>query len=324
MLSSGPRIAVRVGHHPALEWPILLSLALHLTLLLSAAMIPGSEPTPDLPGPISVEMVLAEGSADAASGQSASGQSASGQSATADLPKSDVPMPDAPMPVAEPQAETPPLRIPEPISEPAPPPTPPLPPTPIAPPAAVAPAEIAPEPAPPPAVPLQPPEPAPPAQPVSSAPVPPAPVPPAPPLPARPAAPVHPTPQRAAARAPLKGPGPTARATGTQDGTGPAAGGGNGAAWMGRLKQWWDQHSFYPAEASLTNEGGNVKVHIAIAPDGRVTSIGVVQSSGLAALDTAALAVFRNAHLPPLPPGASAQPADVVVTLHYRPSGNGG
>jgi protein TonB len=96
------------------------------------------------------------------------------------------------------------------------------------------------------------------------------------------------------------------------------------AAWMGKLKQWWDQHSYYPKEASLTNEGGNVRVHIVIAPDGEVTLIEVVQSSGLSVLDAAAVAVFRNAHLPPFPPGTPAQPADVVVTLHYRPGDSGG
>jgi protein TonB len=93
---------------------------------------------------------------------------------------------------------------------------------------------------------------------------------------------------------------------------------------MGKLKQWWDQHSFYPKEASQTNEGGNVRVHIVIAPDGQVTSIEVVQSSGLSALDAAAIAVFRNAHLPPFPPGTPAPPPDVVVTLHYRPADSGG
>ena len=98
----------------------------------------------------------------------------------------------------------------------------------------------------------------------------------------------------------------------------------NGAAWMGRLKQWWDQHSFYPKEASQTNEGGAVKVRIVIAADGQVTSIEVVQGSGSSVLDGAAVAVFRNAHLPPLPPGTPAQPADVVVTLHYRPADSGG
>jgi periplasmic protein TonB len=126
-------------------------------------------------------------------------------------------------------------------------------------------------------------------------------------------------PQRAAARAPVNP--AAAHATGGQNA---ASGANNGAAWMGKLKQWWDQHSFYPKEASQTNEGGNVKVHIVIAPDGQITSIEVVHGSGLSVLDAAAVAVFRNAHLPPFPPGTPAQPADVVVTLHYRPADSGG
>lgn len=93
---------------------------------------------------------------------------------------------------------------------------------------------------------------------------------------------------------------------------------------MGKLKSWWDQRSFYPKEASQTNEGGNVRVHIVIASDGQVTSIEVVQGSGSSVLDAAALAVFRNAHLPPFPPGTLTGTADVVVTLHYRPANAGG
>ena len=129
-------------------------------------------------------------------------------------------------------------------------------------------------------------------------------------------------PQRATARAPANPAGAHAQA-----GQNAASRGGdanNGAAWMGKLRQWWDEHSFYPKEASQTNEGGSVKVHIVIAPDGEVTSIEVVQGSGLSVLDAAAVAVFRSAHLPPFPPGTPAQPADVVVTLHYRPADSGG
>ena len=59
-----------------------------------------------------------------------------------------------------------------------------------------------------------------------------------------------------------------------------------------------------------------------IAADGLVTSINVVQGSGSGVLDAAALAVFRNARLP-LAPGAPAQPAEVTVTLHYRPADGG-
>ena len=125
----------------------------------------------------------------------------------------------------------------------------------------------------------------------------------------------------ASARAPVNPAGTPARATDGQDAASRAS---NGAAWMGKLKQWWDQHSFYPKEASQTNEGGNVRVHILIAADGQVTSVEMVQGSGSSVLDAAAVAVFRGAHLPPFPPGTPAQPADVVVTLHYRPAEGGG
>jgi protein TonB len=131
----------------------------------------------------------------------------------------------------------------------------------------------------------------------------------------------------AAARAPVNPAGQTGHATEghTTEGAASHAGGANnGAAWMGRLKEWWDQHSYYPKEASQTNEGGDVRVRIVIAADGQVTSIEVVQGSGSSVLDVAAVAVFRNAHLPPFPPGTPAQPADVVVTLHYRPANGGG
>jgi protein TonB len=93
---------------------------------------------------------------------------------------------------------------------------------------------------------------------------------------------------------------------------------------MGKLKNWWDQHSFYPKEASQTNEGGTVGVRVVIAADGQVMSIEVVQGSGSSVLDAAAVAVFRNAHLPPFPPGTPVQPADVVVTLHYHSADSDG
>jgi protein TonB len=130
--------------------------------------------------------------------------------------------------------------------------------------------------------------------------------------------------QHAAARAPAGPSGAPAHAAAGQNAASGTSGANNGAAWMGKLKQWWDQHAAYPQEASQTNEGGSVKVHIVIAPDGQIMSIEVVQSSGLSVLDAAAVAVFRNAHLPPFPPGTPAQPADVVVTLHYRPADSGG
>ena len=138
--------------------------------------------------------------------------------------------------------------------------------------------------------------------------------------------PPRPPAQRAAAHVPVKVAGAPAHATAGQNAASGAVSAGNGAAWMGRLQQWWDQRSFHPKEASQTNEGGNVRVRIVIASDGRVTSIEVVQSSGLTVLDAAAVAVavFRDARLPPFPSRAQAQAAEVVVTLHCRPGDAGG
>jgi protein TonB len=225
---------------------------------------------------------------------------------------------DTPEPASEPPTPQPvepsPAPPPPPTAAPTtlpPAPQPPVPPPPLTP-------SLEPLPAPPP------PPPPPPAQQAETPPPTPAPAPIPVPPPPKPVVSVRPPAQRAAARATVNPSGALAHAA-----AGPSAGShagdaNNGAAWMGKLKQWWDQHSFYPKEASQTNEGGDVKVHIVIAADGQVVSVEVVQSSGLSVLDAAAVAVYRNARLPPFPPGAPAQPADVVVTLHYRPSDSGG
>ena len=264
-------MAVRVHYRETLGWPVLLSLALHLTLLLSLLIIPPTQLPTSASESLTVDVVMGEGPAEATS------EPAAPTEATA--------APDVP-PVQ--QAEIPP-PTPAPAPDVPPPPPPP-----------VQQAEI------------PPPTPAP------------APMPVPPPPPVQQVHPPRALPQRAAARASVNPAGASAHAPAGQNAAGGASDANNGAAWMGKLKQWWDQHSFYPKEASQTNEGGNVKVHIVIAPDGQVTSIEVVQGSGLSVLDAAALAVFRNAHLPPFPPGTPALPADVVVTLHYRPGDSGG
>jgi protein TonB len=267
MLSSSQRMAVRAHRRETLGWLVLLSLALHLTLLLFLLIIPPTPPPTSASEPLSVDVIVAEGPAGATPESPAPPEA----SAVPIAPPPPVPQVEIPPPTPVPDLPPPPpvqqAEIPPPTPAPAPVPVPP-PPKPVA--------QVRPPPAPP---------------------------------------------QRAAARAPAKPAGAPAHAT---DGQNAASGANNGAAWMGKLKQWWDQNSFYPKEASLTNEGGNVKVRIVIAPDGQVTSIEVVQSSGLSVLDAAAVAVFRNAHLPPFPPGTPAQPADVVVTLHYHPGDSGG
>ena len=285
-------MAVRMHRRETAGWPVLLSLALHLTLFLSLLIIPPTQPPTSASEPLAVDVIMGEGPAEA-------------------TPEP----PAAPIAPATPvqEAETPPAPPVQQADIPPPPPD-------VPPPPPVQQAELPPPP-PAPAPDVPPPTPV---QQAEFPPPPPALAPDVPPSPPPPAHPPRATPQRAAARAPLNPAGAPAHAPAGQNATSRASDANNGAAWMGKLKQWWDQHSFYPKEASQTNEGGNVKVHIVIAPDGKVTSIEVVQGSGLSVLNAAAVAVFRNAHLPPFPPGAPAQPADVVLTLHYRPADSGG
>jgi periplasmic protein TonB len=287
-------MAVRVRRRETLGWPVLLSLALHLTLFLFLLIIPPTQPPTNASGPLTVDFIVGEAPAEARSD-----------------PPAPTEVPAAPIAPAAPvqQAEIPP---------PTPAPAPDVPPPPPVQQAEIPPPTPAPAPDVPPPPPVQQAEIPPPTPAPAPMPVPP------PPPPVAQAHPPRAPPQRAAAHAPVNPAGAPAHAPAGQNAVSRAGDANNGAAWMGKLKQWWDQHSFYPKEASQTNEGGNVKVHIVIAPDGQVTSIEVVQGSGLSVLDAAAVEVFRNAHLPPFPPGTPAQPADVVVTLHYRPGDNGG
>jgi periplasmic protein TonB len=295
MPGASQRMAMRVRRRETLVWAVLLSLALHLTLLVFLLLIiPPTEPQANAADPLTVDVVVGEGAAGATS------EPAAPTEAAAEPVAPDVPPPPTPAPT--PEVPPPPpvqqVELPPPTPEPAP--------------------DVPP----------------PPVQQTEIPPPPPVPAPKVPPPP-RPVARVRPPvapPQRVAAVAPVNpaGPpvqapaGPPAQATEGQNGAGHGGGASTGATWTGKLKQWWDQHSFYPNEASRTNEGGNVRVRIVVAPDGQVISIQVVQGSGMSVLDAAALAVFRNARLPPFPPGTPAPPGDVVVTLHYRPADGGG
>ena len=47
---------------------------------------------------------------------------------------------------------------------------------------------------------------------------------------------------------------------------------------MRQLQAWWDVHGYYPRHASNNDEGGTVKLHLLIYPDGRIWSVDVTRS----------------------------------------------
>src|SRR5271154_2823561 len=63
---------------------------------------------------------------------------------------------------------------------------------------------------------------------------------------------------------------------------------------MRQLQAWWDAHAYYPRHASNSDEGGTVKVHLVILPDGRIWMSNMVESSGSRSLDSAGSSVFRG------------------------------
>jgi TonB family protein len=84
---------------------------------------------------------------------------------------------------------------------------------------------------------------------------------------------------------------------------------------MRQLQAWWDAHAYYPSHASNSDEGGTVKVHLVILPDGRIWTVDVVESSGSHSLDTAGPTVFRGGSVRPFREGEPK--ADIDISLHY-------
>ncbi len=84
---------------------------------------------------------------------------------------------------------------------------------------------------------------------------------------------------------------------------------------MRQLQAWWDAHAYYPRHASNNDEGGTVKVHLVIHPDGKIWTIDVVESSGSRSLDSAGDSVFHGESVRPFPEGESN--ADIDISLHY-------
>ncbi len=84
---------------------------------------------------------------------------------------------------------------------------------------------------------------------------------------------------------------------------------------MRQLQAWWDVHAYYPKHASNNDEGGTVKVHLEILPDGRIWTVREVQSSGSQSLDSAAAVAFRAGFVRPFPEGAPGMGID--LSLHY-------
>ena len=87
--------------------------------------------------------------------------------------------------------------------------------------------------------------------------------------------------------------------------------------WLNLVSAWWQRHSYYPPQAGQNNEDGDVTLHMHVDHDGRVSALELIGRSGSQWLDMGALSIFRDAHLPPLPPDMPEAQIPFHVTIHY-------
>jgi len=85
-------------------------------------------------------------------------------------------------------------------------------------------------------------------------------------------------------------------------------------SWLDQLHQWWLQHRYYPEQAAANGEDGTVVIRFEVDRYGHVHNLQREMGSGSQWLDMAAEAVFRGAHLPPLPPDTK----DKTITLNLN------
>ena len=87
--------------------------------------------------------------------------------------------------------------------------------------------------------------------------------------------------------------------------------------WLNEVTAWWQRHAYYPPQAGLNGEDGDVTLHMQVDHNGHVSHLELETKSGSQWLDLGALAIFRDAYLPPLPPDMPDKQIPFHVTIHF-------
>jgi periplasmic protein TonB len=88
-----------------------------------------------------------------------------------------------------------------------------------------------------------------------------------------------------------------------------------GPDWRNELAAWVREHAYYPPQAAMNGEDGDVTVQVVANPNGHVSSVELRSRSGSQWLDMALVGMFRDANLPPL--HGEAEPITFGFTMHY-------
>ncbi len=88
-----------------------------------------------------------------------------------------------------------------------------------------------------------------------------------------------------------------------------------GPDWRNELSAWVRSHAYYPEQAAMNGEDGDVTVQVVANPNGHVTSVEMRSRSGSQWLDMALMGLFRDANIPPL--HDEPEPITFNFTMHY-------
>ena len=90
------------------------------------------------------------------------------------------------------------------------------------------------------------------------------------------------------------------------------------ADWLDALRDFVEDHKYYPREAAENGEQGSAVLRVTVTRDGTVKKLELVSSSGSQMLDAAWMAVFRDNKLPPFNDDMPHKEITLPVELDYH------
>ena len=88
-------------------------------------------------------------------------------------------------------------------------------------------------------------------------------------------------------------------------------------SWQSQLGAWLEAHKQYPEAAREYGQEGTATIRFTVARDGHVTNVVLVNGSGVARLDSAAVQMLQGAVVPAFPTEMPQADMTITVSINY-------
>jgi protein TonB len=88
-------------------------------------------------------------------------------------------------------------------------------------------------------------------------------------------------------------------------------------SWQSQLDAWLEAHRRYPEAAREYGQEGTATIRFTVARDGQVTNVALVNGSGVAQLDDAAMRMLQGAIVPAFPAAMAQAEMTITVRINY-------